>query len=170
MRHLNARRKLGMDSTERMSMFRNMVTSLMLHGKIRTTETRAKELRRIADRLITLGKRVPPSSLLALTGDDLAQAKARRVHAIRQVRRWVHDRSALDKVFNEYAERYKDREGGYTRLSKIGSRPGDNAPMNVVELVTDDVQVDGPEMPKATEPETSKATEPEAASSEIAGA
>ncbi len=144
MRHLNAHRKLGMDTTERMSMFRNMVTSLMLHGKIRTTEPRAKELRRIADRLITLGKRVPPSSLLVLTGDDLAAARARRVHAIRQVRRWVHDRSALEKVFNEYAERYKDRAGGYTRLSKIGLRPGDNAPMSVVELVAEDVPASEP--------------------------
>jgi large subunit ribosomal protein L17 len=157
MRHLNARRKLGMDSTERMSMFRNMVTSLMLHGRIRTTEPRAKELRSIADRLITLGKRVPPSALLALTGDDLAQARARRVHAIRQVRRWVHDRSALEKVFNEYAERYKDRAGGYTRLSKIGFRPGDNAPMNVVELVSEDL--DAPTAGAPTEPATEPAAE-----------
>ena len=160
MRHLNARRKLGMDSTERMSMFRNMVTSLMLHGRIRTTEPRAKELRRIADRLITLGKRVPPSALLALTGDDLAAARARRVHAIRQVRRWVHDRSALDKVFNEYAERYKDRAGGYTRLFKIGFRPGDNAPMSVIELVTEDVEEPGT---AAAAPEAREAAEPAAA-------
>lgn len=135
MRHLKSGRKLGMNSTHRKAMFRNMVTSLMLHGRIRTTETRAKELRRIADKLITLGKRVPPSELAKLEGEELAAARVRRVHAIRQARRWINDRVALDKVFNEYAERFEAREGGYTRLAKLGFRPGDNAPMNIVELV-----------------------------------
>jgi len=135
MRHLKSGRKLGMNPTHRKAMFRNMVTSLMLHGRIRTTETRAKELRRIADKLITLGKRVPPSQLAALQGEELADARARRVHAIRQARRWVNDRDALDKIFNEYAERFESRQGGYTRLAKLGFRTGDNAPMNIVELV-----------------------------------
>jgi large subunit ribosomal protein L17 len=135
MRHLKSGRKLGMNSTHRKAMFRNMVTSLMLHGRIRTTETRAKELRRIADKIITLGKRVPPSELARLDGEELQAARARRVHAIRQARRWLNDRDALDKVFNEYAERFEGREGGYTRLAKLGFRTGDNAPMNIVELV-----------------------------------
>jgi len=135
MRHLKSGRKLGMNSTHRKAMFRNMVTSLMIHGRIRTTEPRAKELRRIADKLITLGKRVPPSDLARLEGDELAAARARRVHAIRQARRWVNDRDALDKIFNEYAERFESRNGGYTRLAKLGFRPGDNAAMNIVELI-----------------------------------
>jgi large subunit ribosomal protein L17 len=135
MRHLKSGRKLGMNQSHRKAMFRNMVTSLMIHGRIRTTETRAKELRRIADKVITLGKRVPPSELAKLDGEELAAARARRVHAIRQARRWVNDRDALDKIFNEYAERYEGRQGGYTRLAKIGFRTGDNAPMNLVELV-----------------------------------
>ena len=135
MRHLKSGRKLGMSPTHRKAMFRNMVTSLMLHGQIRTTESRAKELRRIADKLITLGKRVPPSALATLEGEELTKARAARVHAIRQVRRWVNDREALDKVFNEYAERYKARPGGYTRLAKLGFRTGDNAPMNMVSLM-----------------------------------
>jgi large subunit ribosomal protein L17 len=135
MRHLKSGRKLGMSPTHRKAMFRNMVTSLMLHGRIRTTESRAKELRRIADKLITLGKRVPPSELSSLQGDELVAARAQRVHAIRQARRWVNDRDALDKIFNEYAERFEGRAGGYTRLAKLGFRPGDNAPMNIVELV-----------------------------------
>jgi len=135
MRHLKSGRKLGMNSTHRKAMFRNMVTSLMIHGRIRTTEPRAKELRRIADKLITLGKRVPPGDLARLEGDELAAARARRVHAIRQARRWVNDRDALDKIFNEYAERFESRAGGYTRLAKLGFRPGDNAPMNIVELI-----------------------------------
>lgn len=147
MRHLNSGRKFGMDGSQRKAMLRNMVTSLMLHGRIRTTETRAKDLRRIADRLITLGKRIPPSDLALLEGEALAKARADRVHAIRQVRRWVNDDSALDKVFNEYAERFKARPGGYTRLSKVGFRAGDNAPMNIIELVSDD----GAEVPSTTE-------------------
>ncbi len=144
MRHLKSGRKLGMSPTHRKAMFRNMVTSLMLHGQIRTTETRAKELRRIADKLITLGKRVPPSALASLDGDDLAKARAKRVHAIRQVRRWVNDREALDKVFNEYAERFEARPGGYTRLAKLGYRTGDNAPMNVVSLMPADTADEAP--------------------------
>ncbi len=135
MRHLKSRRKLNISPTHRKAMFRNMVTSLMLRGKIRTTEARAKELRRIADKLITLGKRVPPSSLQGLSDGELAAARAKRVHAVRQARRWVVDRDALDKLFNEYSERFKDRPGGYTRLSKLGFRTGDNAPMNLVELM-----------------------------------
>jgi large subunit ribosomal protein L17 len=135
MRHLKSGRKLNVSSKHRIAMFRNMVTSLMLHGRIRTTEARAKEVRRIADRVISLGKRIPPSSLESLTGDDLAVARAQRVHAIRLARRWVNDRDALEKIFNEYSERYQARSGGYTRVYKIGRRNGDNAPMNLLELV-----------------------------------
>ncbi len=161
MRHLKSGRKLGMNSTHRKAMFRNMVTSLMIHGRIRTTETRAKELRRIADKLITLGKRVPPSRLASLQGDDLVTARAQRVHAIRQVRRWVNDRDAIDKIFNEYAERFEAREGGYTRLAKLGYRPGDNAPMNIVELIPAASSVDDQDV--ELEQETPKVeAEPEA--------
>jgi large subunit ribosomal protein L17 len=157
MRHLKSGRKLGMNSTHRKAMFRNMVTSLMIHGRIRTTETRAKELRRIADKLITLGKRVPPSQLAALQGEELVAARARRVHAIRQARRWVNDRDALDKIFNEYAERFEARQGGYTRLAKVGFRTGDNAPMNLVELVSDAAEVEEQELePVVEEPVVAK--------------
>jgi large subunit ribosomal protein L17 len=139
MRHLKAGRKLHIDTKQRMALFKNMVTSLMLHGKIRTTEQKAKEIRRIADRVITLGKRVPPSALADLTGLELDKARAQRVHAIRLARRWLLDREAVDKVFNEYAELFRTRKGGYTRLSKLGFRAGDNAPMNLVELVDEGV-------------------------------
>jgi large subunit ribosomal protein L17 len=168
MRHLKSGRKLGMNSTHRKAMFRNMVTSLMLHGRIRTTETRAKELRRIADKLITLGKRVPPSQLAALQGDELAAARAQRVHAIRQARRWVNDRDALDKIFNEYAERFEGRQGGYTRLAKLGFRTGDNAPMNIVELVSDSVDVEEsePEIEPVVEKSADELDEVEALAAE----
>ena len=135
MRHLKAGRRLGRNSAHRKAMYRNMVTSLMVHGRIRTTEAKAKELRKVADRVITLGKRMPPSSLEGLEGDALADAKAKRLHHLRQARRLIVDRDALGRVFNDYAERFKNRPGGYTRILKVGFRPGDKAPMVIIELV-----------------------------------
>lgn len=133
MRHRKAGRKFGMDSTARKAMFRNMVTSLLVHGQIRTTEERAKELRRFAERVITLGKNAP--ALDGLEGDALNTARARRVHAIRRARLWVNDDEAMDKLFGEYAERFASRPGGYTRVIKADYRAGDNASMAVVQLV-----------------------------------
>lgn len=135
MRHLKSGRKLGRTSSHRKAMFRNMVTSLMLHGRIRTTEAKAKDLRGVAERILTLGKRIPASALEGLSGDELASAKAQRLHNIRRARRTIVDKEALGLVFGEYAERYKERPGGYTRVLKVGVRAGDNAPMAVIELV-----------------------------------
>ncbi|MFZ5478708.1 MAG: 50S ribosomal protein L17 [Myxococcota bacterium] len=135
MRHLKAGRKFSIASDHRKAMFRNMVTSLMLHGRVRTTDEKAKELRKIADRIITLSKRVPPSQLTQLQGDELKQAQARRVHAIRLARRWITDRDVLTKVFTEHATHFEKRPGGYTRIYKLGRRPGDNARMSLIELV-----------------------------------
>ena len=145
MRHRKAGRRFGMDASARKAMLRNMVTSLMVHGSIRTTEARAKELRRVADRVISIGKRAP--TLDGLAGDELAQARAVRVAAIRRAKNWVNDRDGLDKVFGEYADRYATRPGGYTRVVKTGRRPGDNAAMAVICLVeamdeSDDVASD----------------------------
>ena len=83
MRHEKSGRKLGRTSSHRKAMFRNMATSLFIHGKIQTTEAKAKEVRAIAEKLITLGRRVPPSALEGLSGDELAVAKAKRLHALR---------------------------------------------------------------------------------------
>jgi len=137
MRHRKAGRKFGMDSSARKAMFRNMVTSLMVHGRIRTTEAKAKELRGYAERLITIGKTAPSAaSIDGLSGDELRQAKADRVHAIRRVKRWVNNDDAVNKLLNDYAERFRTRPGGYTRVVKLSRRrPGDNAPMAVIELV-----------------------------------
>ena len=88
-------------------------------------------------RSITLSKRVPPSKLAGLEGQDLAKAQADRVHAIRLARRWITDRDVLQKVFSEYAARYEQRPGGYTRILKLGRRPGDQADMSLIELVTE---------------------------------
>lgn len=138
MRHEKSGRKLGRTSSHRKAMFRNMATSLFIHGKIQTTEAKAKELRSIAEKLITLGKRVSPSELEGLSGDALAEAKAKRLHALRQARRKVVDGEALHLLFNDYSERYKKRAGGYTRITKVGFRPGDNAAMAVISLLGED--------------------------------
>lgn len=137
MRHRKAGRRLGRNSSHRKAMYRNMVTSLMVHGQIKTTEAKAKELRRIADKIITMGKRVPPSSLEGLKGEELKAAQARRLHFIRRVRRWVNSPEAIERLFGEYAERFAKRPGGYTRILKTGFRSGDDAPMALIQLVGD---------------------------------
>ena len=135
MRHLKAGRRLGVPTGHRSSMIRNMVTSLMRHGRIQTTEARAKELRPVAERIITLSRRVIPSELAKLEGAELAAANARRVHAVRMARRWIEDRDVLQKIFGEYSEHFAKRPGGYTRIYKLGLRQGDRASMALIELV-----------------------------------
>lgn len=116
MRHRKSGRKLGRSSSHRSAMFRNMVTSLLDHERIQTTDAKAKDLRRVAERMITLGKR----------GD---------LHARRQALRVIRSRSVTAKVFDDLAERFRDRPGGYTRVLKLGPRPGDAAPISIIELV-----------------------------------
>ncbi len=133
MRHRKTGRRFDMDSSQRKAMFRNMVSSLMLHGTIKTTEMRAKELRRFADPVITIAKSAP--SLDGLEGAALVAARADRVNAIRRAKLWVNDDTAIKRLFEEYAPRFANRNGGYTRVVKAGRRPGDNAPMAVIQLV-----------------------------------
>ena len=135
MRHLKAGRRLGRKSAHRTAMYRNMATSLILHGRIRTTEAKAKELRRVVERVITMARRVPPSAFEGLEGEELAALKAKRVHLIRHARNTVRDREALRILFHEYSEHFKARPGGYTRILKVGHRTGDKAPMVIIELV-----------------------------------
>lgn len=116
MRHRKAGRKLGRTSSHRKAMMRNLVTSLLNHEKIITTDAKAKELRSVADKMITLGKR---GSL----------------HARRQALSFIRDRKVTDKVFGELSPRYSEREGGYTRIIKTGNRIGDNAPLSIIELI-----------------------------------
>ncbi len=115
MRHLKAGRQLGRNSAHRRAMFRNMITSLIIHGRVTTTDAKAKELRRWADRVVTLGKK---------------QTLAAR----RRARRMVQTDRALLRLFSEVAPRFEGRAGGYTRITKIARRRGDAAPMSVVEL------------------------------------
>ena len=119
MRHQKDGRKFNRTASHRKAMFRNMVTSFFEHEKIQTTDTKAKELRRIAERLITLGKR----------GD---------LHARRQVEAVVRKKPITKKLFEEIAPRFVSREGGYTRITKVGRRRGDAAPLSIIELVSTD--------------------------------
>ena len=116
MRHGKSGRKLGRDQSHRKAMFRNMVTSLLEHERIETTHAKAKELRGVAERMITLGKR----------GD---------LHARRQAAAYIRSKDVTSKLFDELADRYRDRPGGYTRVIKVGTRVGDAAPMSIIELV-----------------------------------
>ena len=115
MKHRVAGRRLDRTTEHRTAMFKNMVTSLLRHERIVTTTPKAKELRRIADRIITLGKRGTP-------------------HARRQAHRSVRDVEVLDKLFGSIAQRFQARPGGYTRLTRVARRIGDAAEMALVEL------------------------------------
>ena len=116
MNHRKTGRKLGRTSAHRKALLRNMVTSLLEHERIRTTDAKAKELRGVAERMITLGKRGT-------------------LHARRQALRTIRSKQVTSKVFSELADRYRDRPGGYTRVIKLGQRVGDAAPMSIIELV-----------------------------------
>lgn len=133
MRHRNAGRRLGRNSSHRKAMLRNLVTSLLEHGRIRTTDTRAKEVRQWAEKVITLGKKALRSSFPADVSDETFQQ--RRLHLYRQVLEVVHKKSVAAIVMGELAERYESRPGGYTRILKLGFRQGDNAPLSILELI-----------------------------------
>jgi len=116
MRHLKSGRKLGRTSAHRKALFRNMVTSLIVRERIRTTLAKAKELRSHIEKTITLGKKGT-------------------LHAKRRALRVVQTKEAFLKLFDTLSDRYANRQGGYTRILKVGHRQGDDAPMAIIELV-----------------------------------
>jgi large subunit ribosomal protein L17 len=124
MRHANRGRKLNKKSQHRHAMLRDMATSLLLHEQITTTLPKAKELKRFAERIITLGKRGG-------------------LHARRQAAALLRDNEVVKKLFGPLAERYKTRRGGYTRVLKAGFRYGDSAAMALIELVDRDASAKG---------------------------
>ena len=144
MKHRVAGRRLDRTTEHRTAMFKNMVTSLLRHERIVTTTPKAKELRRIADRIITLGKR----------GTS---------HARRQAHRSVRDVEVLDKLFGPIAQRFQARPGGYTRLTRVARRLGDAAEMALVEL-TELAPAEAPEKGKGEK--AKKAPEKKAAKAE----
>ena len=116
MRHKHGYRKLGRDSDHRLAMLRNLATSLITHERITTTLPRAKELRRVVEKMVTLGKK---GSL----------------HHRRQAASYLFQKDAVSKVFSDLAGRFKERPGGYTRIMKRGLRVGDGAQMAIIEFV-----------------------------------
>ena len=136
MRHRKSGRRLGRNSAHRSAMYRNMVTSLLEHERITTTEAKAKELRRFAERTITRGLSI--QEILAKPEEQRTGAeKASIVHAYRMAGRLVRSRDVLEKLFTEIAPRYTTRPGGYTRIVKTVPRVGDAARMAIIELVRD---------------------------------
>lgn len=123
MRHAIRNRKLGRTSAHRQALFRNQLAALIEHGRIRTTLAKAKELRPVAERLVT-------------------RSREDTVHARRMVRRWVRDRALVKKLFDEIAPRFTDRPGGYLRILKLGPRPGDAAEMAIIEFVDYEAEED----------------------------
>ncbi len=115
MRHLKTGRKLNRTSSHRKALFRNLAASLLLHESITTTNPKALELRRVADRLITL-------------------AKGNTMHDTRLAFAYLRDKEAVKKLFTDIGGRYTDTNGGYTRVVKVGRRKGDAAPMAIIEL------------------------------------
>ena len=116
MRHKVAGRTLGRSTSHRRALYRNLVTDLLKYEKITTTEAKAKEVRGLAEKMITLGKKGG-------------------LHSFRQTLSFVLDKAVVEKVFSELAERYAERPGGYTRIVKLGPRLGDGAPMVQLALV-----------------------------------
>ena len=116
MRHRNSGRRLGRTTPHRKAMVRNMVTSLLEHERIVTTTPKAKEVRKVADKMISLAKR----------GD---------LHARRQALAFIRDSKVVAKLFDKLSSEYQDRPGGYTRIIQTGNRIGDAAPMAILELV-----------------------------------
>ncbi len=132
MRHLVDFRKLGRTTPHRLALFRNLLSALITHDRIETTLPKAKELRRWADWMVTLGK------------DGTLAAR-------RQALRWVQDDVAIQKLFSNLADRFKERKGGYTRIMRLGNRHGDNAPMAIIEYLSAEIA------PGAAAPKTKRA-------------
>ena len=119
MRHQKTGRKLGRNSSHRKAMFRNMVTSLFKYEQLETTDAKAKEIRPLAEKMITLAKK----------GD---------LHARRQALSYMRDKAATHRLFEEIKDRYLNRQGGYLRIIKKGNRKGDGAPVSIIQLLPTD--------------------------------
>jgi large subunit ribosomal protein L17 len=150
MRHGKAGRKFGRDPSSRRAMFRSLAGALVLHERVKTTDAKAKELRRVVERLITKARRL--GDVAATDGADLDPVdRARKLHVRRLLQKFL-PRFAIeredseevvdlhDKVIGTLAPRYRDRPGGYTRTLKLGPRAGDGAPMALIELIPEDAK------------------------------
>ncbi len=160
MRHRNSGRKFDRNTSHRRAMLRNLTANLVLHERIETTDAKAKEVRRVAERLITKARRL---GVTAYTEQEKLSAgdKAKRLAAERNVASYIprfvtriekggeeKRVDIVEKVFVDLAKRFKDRPGGYTRIIKVGMRRGDGAPMALLELVGEPEAAEGEEKPK----------------------
>ena len=134
MRHGNAGRKFSRHAQERSALYKNLIIALFKHGRIQTTEPKAKEIRRHAEHLITLAKRATAAAKDKGNPSILVSAR-------RRARVWVHEAEVLQNLFNEIAVRFAARPGGYTRIIKTATRLGDAAPMAIIELIPSDAPV-----------------------------
>jgi large subunit ribosomal protein L17 len=155
MRHKNSGRKFDRNTSSRRAMLRNLTANLILHEKIETTDAKAKELRRVAERLITKARRL--GEVAYTPQGDLSPAdKARRLAASRHIAAYIPRFGVrvetggastrvdlVEKVLLDLAKRFATRAGGYTRIIKFGPRRGDGAPISLIELVTDEVGEEG---------------------------
>jgi large subunit ribosomal protein L17 len=154
MRHQRAGLHLSRTSAHRQALFSNLVAALFTYERIKTTDAKAKETRRLAERTITWARRL--GDVLTKDADERNETeKAQVVHAVRMARRVVRDRSAVVKLFDEIGPRYLGRHGGYTRIMKVGQRPGDAAPMSILELIPDGAAPRPADEGDAPEPEKS---------------
>jgi large subunit ribosomal protein L17 len=131
MAHQRAGKKFGHGQGHRKAIMKGLVRSLVLHEQIKTTEAKAKATRPVAEKIISLGCRAART----LDQGDTPENRAKAVHLRRQAFAFIQDNSVIRKVFDDLASRYKDREGGYTRIFKLGHRVGDAAPISVIQLV-----------------------------------
>lgn len=166
MRHQKSGRKFSRKSGPRHALLSNLVTSLIEHERIQTTDAKAKELRRLAERTITWA-----TSVGNLVGNEKADAsdRARVVHAMRMAQRVVKHKPTLQKLFDDVGPRFVGRTGGYTRVMKLGYRHGDAAPVSIVELVErgGDAEAD---KPQESEAKGKKAKAPKAEAKQAAPA
>lgn len=177
MRHRKLGRQFSRNTSHRKAMFRALAANLVLHERIETTDAKAKELRRIAERLISHARRL--GDVAYTPWDDLnAGDRSRRQAAKRQVGKFLRRAGVIEndhvsakvdlveKVFSDLAKRYSERNGGYTRIIKLGRRRGDNAPMSLIELV----EAGAPGAPVSGAAEETPAAEPAQASEDLSPA
>ncbi len=168
MRHKRAGLHLSRTSAHRRALFSNMVAALLTYERIRTTVVKAKEIRRLAERAITLARRLGP--ILAKKPDKRTdEERARVVHAMRMALRVVRDRDAVLKLFDDLGPRFLTRHGGYTRLMKTDQRPGDAAPMALLELIPGEGAEAAPKSPDKADKEGKAAKEPKETEGEAKG-
>lgn len=164
MRHKKSGRQFGRDTSSRRAMLRNLAANLITHERIETTDAKAKELRRVAEKLITKATRIGKAAYTSF-GELTADDKAKRLHTSRLVSSYIPrwgvkgDGTKVDiveKVLVDLAKRFEGRPGGYTRIIKLGQRRGDGAHMSIIEFIDAAAPVDrvveAPEAPTAAEP------------------